>query len=308
MLSRLPRHAVPAIAGICIVLAAALEAQQPRSCDRYTEPIQIYKIGLGTFTKPMSSTRSAGVLRPGLSDDVFVAKPGRAVVSRGVEARRRVRDLLLGRSVGLGIMPECADDGRRVSMRVPRQKALSLKGRATPKERALIDAIAVRYVEKFDGARRVEQDRAYADAMQKVAAQFPTISKSPRSTPTHSSCSSRAVARDVNVPASIGCTRSSRASSRATSTIPVPVTLRPRHRVHHRARARGGVRRVPGAIDSRRQPHQPHAVARGTRSAAGATRYARTSRPGTRIERRRSGRASRSIPSTTCTCCSTRVV
>jgi tetratricopeptide (TPR) repeat protein len=53
------------------------------------------------------------------------------------------------------------------------QKALSLKGRATPKERALIDAIAVRYVEKFDAARRVEQDRAYADAMQKVAAQFP---------------------------------------------------------------------------------------------------------------------------------------
>ena len=64
---------------------------------------------------------------------------------------------------------------------------------ATPKERALIDAIAVRYVEKFDG-QRVEQDRAYADAMQKVARSFPTISKSPRSTPTHSSCSSRAAA------------------------------------------------------------------------------------------------------------------
>jgi tetratricopeptide (TPR) repeat protein len=53
------------------------------------------------------------------------------------------------------------------------QKAVSLKGRATPKERALIDAIAVRYVEKFDAAKRVEQDRAYADAMQKVAAQYP---------------------------------------------------------------------------------------------------------------------------------------
>jgi tetratricopeptide (TPR) repeat protein len=48
-----------------------------------------------------------------------------------------------------------------------------LKNRATPKERALIDALAVRYVEKFDGAKRVEQDRAYADAMQKVAAQYP---------------------------------------------------------------------------------------------------------------------------------------
>ena len=39
------------------MLSAAVAAQQPRSrYDRYTEPIQIYKTGLGTFTKPMSST------------------------------------------------------------------------------------------------------------------------------------------------------------------------------------------------------------------------------------------------------------
>ena len=38
-------------------------------------------------------------------------------------------------------------------------------------------------------------------------------------------------------------------------------SLRARHRVHGRARARRGVRRVPRQIDSRRQPHQPHAVA-----------------------------------------------
>jgi hypothetical protein len=31
----------------------------------------------------------------------------------------------------------------------------------------------VRYVEKFDGARRVEQDKAYADAMQRVAERYP---------------------------------------------------------------------------------------------------------------------------------------
>jgi tetratricopeptide (TPR) repeat protein len=53
------------------------------------------------------------------------------------------------------------------------QKALSLKSRATAKERALIDALAVRYVEKFDGTTRVQQDRAYADAMQKVSSQYP---------------------------------------------------------------------------------------------------------------------------------------
>ena len=53
------------------------------------------------------------------------------------------------------------------------RKAASLASRATPKERALIEAIAVRYVETFDAAKRVEQDRAYADAMQKVSAQYP---------------------------------------------------------------------------------------------------------------------------------------
>jgi tetratricopeptide (TPR) repeat protein len=53
------------------------------------------------------------------------------------------------------------------------RKALSLKSKASAKEAALIEAMAVRYVETFDPARRVEQDRAYAAAMEKVAAQYP---------------------------------------------------------------------------------------------------------------------------------------
>ena len=39
--------------------------------------------------------------------------------------------------------------------------------------RAFIDALSVRYVKNFDPAKRREQDQAYADAMAKVAAQFP---------------------------------------------------------------------------------------------------------------------------------------
>ena len=53
------------------------------------------------------------------------------------------------------------------------QKALALKSQATAKERALIDAMAVRYVENFDAAKRVEQDRAYAEAMEKLADRYP---------------------------------------------------------------------------------------------------------------------------------------
>jgi tetratricopeptide (TPR) repeat protein len=53
------------------------------------------------------------------------------------------------------------------------QKALQLKDKANEKERAFIDAMAVRYVEKFDAEKRVEQDRAYANAMEKLAARYP---------------------------------------------------------------------------------------------------------------------------------------
>jgi hypothetical protein len=64
MPSRLSRPAVNmAAAGLCLVASAAARAQQPRSLsDRYTEPIQIFKVGLGTFTKPMSSTHKDGGL------------------------------------------------------------------------------------------------------------------------------------------------------------------------------------------------------------------------------------------------------
>ena len=53
------------------------------------------------------------------------------------------------------------------------QKAVALKGTATPKERALIDALARRYVERFDPATRVAQDRAYAQAMGQAYEAFP---------------------------------------------------------------------------------------------------------------------------------------
>src|SRR6185312_3020791 len=53
------------------------------------------------------------------------------------------------------------------------QKAVALKGHATPKERALIEAMAVRYVEKFDAATRVEQDKAYSAAIKRVADTYP---------------------------------------------------------------------------------------------------------------------------------------
>jgi len=47
------------IAACCLALPVSLSAQTPptRSLyDRYTEPIAIFKTGLGTFSRPISST------------------------------------------------------------------------------------------------------------------------------------------------------------------------------------------------------------------------------------------------------------
>ncbi len=51
------------------------------------------------------------------------------------------------------------------------RKAQSLAGRATPRERALIEALVLRYSGSAD--QRTANDRAYADAMRKVHEQFP---------------------------------------------------------------------------------------------------------------------------------------
>jgi tetratricopeptide (TPR) repeat protein len=54
------------------------------------------------------------------------------------------------------------------------QKAIALEdSHATAKERALIDAMTTRYVATFEAAKRVEQDKAYADAMRRVAEMHP---------------------------------------------------------------------------------------------------------------------------------------
>jgi len=53
------------------------------------------------------------------------------------------------------------------------QKALELKDQASPRERAFIEALSVRYVKDFKEEKRRELDQAYADAMAKVAAQYP---------------------------------------------------------------------------------------------------------------------------------------
>jgi tetratricopeptide (TPR) repeat protein len=170
--------AVVTIGCICLTLSAAAQTQQPRSLyDRYTEPIRIFATGLGAFTKPIASTNkeAQAFFDQGFQMMYAFAKP--EAVRSFREAWKRDPQCAIcywGEAWAWGSYlnaPMSAEEAPHAYAAV--QKALSLKSRATAKERALIDAMAVRYVETFDAAKRVEQDRAYADAMQKVAAQYP---------------------------------------------------------------------------------------------------------------------------------------
>jgi len=179
MTTRHPRRAaVLAIGCACVALSAAAQTpQRPSLYDRYTEPIQIFKNGLGTFTRPMSSrnTEAQAFFDQGFQMMYSFAK-GEAVRSFR-EAWKRDPDCAIcywGEAWAWGSYLNAPMDAEEAPHAyAAAQRALSLKSRATGSERALIDAMAVRYVERFDAAKRAEQDRAYANAMQKVSAQYP---------------------------------------------------------------------------------------------------------------------------------------
>jgi tetratricopeptide (TPR) repeat protein len=166
------------IVALGLVLPAVTHGQAPRSLmDRYTEPIQIFQTGLGRFTRPISSTNreAQAFFDQGFQMMYAFAKP--EAVRSFREAWKRDQSCAIcywGEAWAWGSYlnaPMSSDEAPHAYAAA--QKALSLKSRASAKEAALIEAMAVRYVEKFDIARRVDQDRAYALAMEKLAAQYP---------------------------------------------------------------------------------------------------------------------------------------
>jgi tetratricopeptide (TPR) repeat protein len=168
------------LAAGCLAVAAPSASQRPATrsvYDRYTEPIAIFKTGLGTFTRPMSSTNAdaQAYFDQGFQMMYSFAKP--EAVRSFREAWKRDQECAIcywGEAWAWGsYLNAPMRDDEAPHAYAAAQKALSLKDRATAKERALIEAMAVRYVKTFDASKRVEQDRAYRDAMEKVSAQYP---------------------------------------------------------------------------------------------------------------------------------------
>ncbi|MHC5029209.1 MAG: tetratricopeptide repeat protein [Planctomycetota bacterium] len=167
---------------ICLSLVAvasvtAQRSQAPQLPEAFNEPIQLFTVGLGPFTRTISSSNpeAQAYFNQGMQMMYAFAKQ---------DATRSFRESWTKD-------PNCAIcywaeawswgsylNGPMSAREAPfayaaMQKAIELREQASPKEQAFIDALSVRYVENFDPATRREQDEAYAEAMRRLSEQYP---------------------------------------------------------------------------------------------------------------------------------------
>ena len=178
--SKALRALVMAVAAASLLPADAWAQATPAArpvYDRYTEPIQLYKTGLGTFKRPISSRNAEAQAYFSQGFQMMYAFAKAEAVRSFRESWKRDANCAIcywGEAWAWGSYlnaPMNAEEAPHAYAAI--RKANALVSHADAKERALIDALAVRYVETFDAAKRVEQDRAYADAMKKVADRYP---------------------------------------------------------------------------------------------------------------------------------------
>ncbi len=154
------------------------EPDAPKLAEVFSEPIPLYSSALGPFHRPISSTvgEAQAYFDQGFQMMYAFAK---------IEAVRSFRE-------SWKRDPECAicywgeawawgsylngpirEEDSPHAYAAIQQAVRRAPTLATPTERAFIGAMAVRYVENYDPEHRVDQDRAYADAMKVVAEQYP---------------------------------------------------------------------------------------------------------------------------------------
>ncbi len=166
-----------------LVIAAAVLAAQDDHADHaplppsFNQPIPLHPKALGSFTRPISS-RASGVqayFDQGMQMKYAFAEMDAARSFR--EASRRDPTCAMcfwgeawawGSALNTPMSAFSAPHAYAAA-----QKALTLaRDQARPIERALIDAMAVRYAAAFDPATQRARDEAYATAMKRVYDQY----------------------------------------------------------------------------------------------------------------------------------------
>jgi tetratricopeptide (TPR) repeat protein len=167
---------------LLVISGTAAPARQdpadPGPLPKYvSEPIKLFKAGLGPFSRKISTTNPEAQAFFDQGFQMMYAFAKLDAVRSFREAWKRD--------------PECAMcywgegwawgsylNGPMSSEQAPfayaaTQKAVALKQKATEKERALIDALTVRYVTDFNPKTRADQDKAYAEAMRALYERYP---------------------------------------------------------------------------------------------------------------------------------------
>jgi tetratricopeptide (TPR) repeat protein len=177
----MPRFFLSLFAAAALAVSMPVLAQHemtaPAVSNRYHEPIQLYTVGLGPYSRSISSSNreAQAFFNQGMQMMFAFAKV--EAVRSFREAWKRDADCAIcywGEAWAMGSYlngPMSASDSPLAFAAL--QKAIALKGKASEKERAFIDALSARYVEKFEESKRVEQDRAYADAMRRLSEKYP---------------------------------------------------------------------------------------------------------------------------------------
>ena len=150
----------------------------PKLPKYVADPIPIYTVGLGPFTKTITTTNpeAQALFTQGMQMMYSFAKLDAVRSFRAAWQRDASCAICYwGEAWAWGSYlngPMLAEHSPFAYAAA--KKALALKANAKlPWEQAFIDAIQSRYVEKFEPGKRMDQERAYSAAMQKVAEAMP---------------------------------------------------------------------------------------------------------------------------------------
>jgi tetratricopeptide (TPR) repeat protein len=137
----------------------------------------LHKVGLGSFSRKISSSNAEAQAYFDQGFQLMYSFAKYDAVRSFREAWKRDPECAMcywGEALAWGSnLNQVITGGDAPFAYAAAQKALSLKQKPTPREQALIEALAHRYVEHFDPAKRGEQDNAYAQAMAAVYDVYP---------------------------------------------------------------------------------------------------------------------------------------
>ena len=160
------------------VRAAQQQPPSPPPLPPYVaQPIPLYKVGLGSFSRKISSANPETQAYFDQGFQLMYSFAKFEAIRSFREAWKRDPECAMcywGEAWAWGSnLNQVISAADAPFAFAAAQKALSLKARTSPREQSLIEAMGQRYVERFDPAKRGEQDHAYARAMEKAYETYP---------------------------------------------------------------------------------------------------------------------------------------